>query len=214
MTKLVLAFLAIAFLFPSVGGAAYCEGKKELFADDFSQPDPSWAPGEVGKFADNTYLMTLNKATEAWADWPSAFVFSGSFKVCAKIKLPVDPKSEYGTGIIFWIDPRKNEVDYYDYYVAYISPNGFYWVQRIFGDQAAVVVAAKKSDTVKTDGQLNEMEISVNDNRGTLIINGQEVAKFKGQPPARSHAGIRSNFPLEYSNDVVIKFSDFKVIAN
>src|SRR5262249_37822132 len=141
-------------------------------------------------------------------------IFSGSFRVCVKVKLPTDPKLEHGTGLIFWVDPIKNDIDYYDYYVAYISPNGFYWVQRILGNDAAVVVAAKESDAVRTDGQLNEIEISVNDNRGVFIINGREVAQFKGQPPRRSFAGFRSNLPPEYSGDLVIEFTDFRVVAN
>lgn len=189
---------------------AACEGKATLFSDDFANPSPAWGPGNNDVFRDGKYTMTVEPNATV-ADWPDAPLFSGNYSVCVKIKLPQDPKGEAGSGVIFWIDPLKNKQGGRNLYMAMISPDGFYWVAKQVDGARANVVEPAQSDAVKTGpGAVNEIVITLRDDRGTLVINGKNMGDFSGQPSGQSHAGILAGAPLEKRYQV--EFSDFRVV--
>jgi hypothetical protein len=203
--------LAAMEVFTSFGSArAACEGSSVQFADDFSHPDSSWGPFNNEVFRDKKYIMTVEpNGTEA--DWPSAALFSGTYTVCVHIKLPSDPKSAAGSGVLFWIEPEKNKREGHNYYMAMMSPDGFYWISRQIDGVLSTVFEPVQSDLVKTElNAVNEIAVELRDNRGVLIINNKKAGEFVGQPPSQSHAGILSGAPLDKKHQ--IEFSNFRVV--
>ena len=189
---------------------AACEGKATLFSDDFANPSPAWGPGNNDVFRGGKYTMSVEPNSTV-ADWPDAPLFSGSYSVCVKLKLPQDPKGEAGSGIIFWIDPLKNKQGGRNLYMAMISPDGFYWVAKQVDGARANVVEPAQSDAVKTGPDaVNEIVVTLRDDHGTLVINDKNMGDFSGQPSAQSHAGILAGAPLEKKYQV--EFSDFRVV--
>ena len=205
---LVLAALEVS---ASLGSArAACEGNSVQFSDDFGRPDPSWGPVSNDVFRDRKYVMTI-EPNGIVADWPSGARFSGTFTVCVSIKLPSDPNGAAGSGVLFWIDPEKNDRGGRNYYMAMMSPDGFYWISRTFNGERSNVMEPVQSDLVKTGrNAVNEIAVALRDNHGVLIINGKEAGGFTGQPPGQSHAGILAGAPLDKKYQV--EFSHFRVV--
>ena len=190
---------------------AACEGKATIFADDFIHPSPSWGPGSKEVFRGGKYVMTVEPNATV-ADWPDAPLFSGSYSVCVKIKLPQDPKGEAGSGVIFWVDPLKNKQGGRNLYMAMISPDGFYWVTKQADGTKSNVVEPAQSDVVKIGpGAVNEIVVTLRDDRATFVINDKAVGDFAGGPSqGQFHAGILAGAPLEKKYQV--EFSDFRVV--
>ena len=180
------------------------------FSDDFSHPMHSWGPFSNEVFRDRKYIMTVEpNGTEA--DWPSAARFSGSYTVCVKLKLPLDPNGAAGSGMLFWIEPENNKKGGHNYYMAMMSPDGFYWISRQFDGELSTVIEPVQSDLVKTGpNAVNEIAVALHDNRGVLIINNENAGEFAGQPPNQSHAGILAGAPLDKKYQV--EFSNFRVV--
>lgn len=204
----ILASLAI---FIPLGSAhAACLGSAVQFSDDFSHPSVLWELGSSQVFRDGKYIMTLEPNGMA-SDWPMAPMFSGDYSVCANLKLPFDPNGAAGSGLIFWIDPVNNKKGGHNFYMAMISPDGFYWVSKQVDGEKSNVIEPVKSDFVKNGSDaVNEIVVTLRGSRGTLTINDKNAGEFAGQPPQRSHAGIFAGAPLEKKYQV--EFLDFRVL--
>jgi hypothetical protein len=189
---------------------AACEGAGVQFAEDFSRPNPSWSPLSNEVFHDGKYVMTV-EPNGIVSDWPSAVRFSGSYTVCVRLALPVDPNGAAGSGVLFWIDPDKNSQGGHNYYMAMVSPDGFFWVSRAFNGERSNVVEPAQSDLLKSGPNVaNEIAVTLRDNHGVLIINGKEAGEFTGQAPSQSYAGILAGAPLDKRYRV--EFSNFRVV--
>jgi hypothetical protein len=189
---------------------AACDGGSMQFSDDFSHPHPSWSPFGAEAFGNNKYIMVV-EPNAVMSDWPSAVRFSESYRVCVKIMLPTDPNGAAGSGLLFWIDPQKNGLGGRNYYMAMLSPDGFYWISRTFNGVRSDIIDPVQSDVVKTGPNVvNEIEVILRDNRGALMINGRQVGSFSGEPPSQSHAGILAGAPVD--KRYRIEFSDFRVV--
>ena len=210
--------VAVSIAIAAVGGVASidaaraaCESGNIKFSDDFSRPNASWGPFSKDVFRDRKYIMTV-KPNGTEADWPSVAQFSGSYTVCANIRLPFDPKGAAGSGVLFWIDPAKNNREGHNYYMAMMSPDGFYWVARQVDGTLSNVMEPVQGNLVKIgQNAVNEIAVSLNDNRGVLLINDKKAGEFTGEPPSRSFAGILAGAPLEKSYQV--EFSHFQVVG-
>ena len=190
---------------------AACESGNIKFSDDFSPPNPSWGPISNEVFRDRKYIMKV-KPNGTEADWPSAVQFIGSYTVCANVRLPLDPTGAAGSGVLFWIDTAKNSREGHNYYMAMMSPDGFYWIARQVDGRLSNVMEPVQGDLVKTGpNAVNEIAVSLNDNRGVLLINNKKAGEFTGEPPSHSHAGILAGAPLEKSYQV--EFSRFRVVG-
>ena len=124
-----IGFVAMGVFASFDSARAACEGSSVQFSEDFSHPDPSWGPFSKEVFRDRKYIMTA-EPNRTVADWPSAALFSGSYTICVNVKLPLDPNSAAGSGLLFWIVPEKNKREGHNYYMAMMSPDGFYWISR------------------------------------------------------------------------------------
>ena len=203
-------FVAMAAFASFDSARAACEGSSVQFSDDFSHPHSSWGPFSKEVFRDRKYIMTI-EPNGTVADWPSAARFSGSYTVCVNVKLPLDPNSAAGSGMLFWIEPEKNKRGGHNYYMAMVSPDGFYWISRQVDGALSTVMEPIQSDLVKTGpNAVNEIAVALNGNRGVLIINNRKAGEFTGQPPSQSYAGILAGAPLEKKYQV--EFSDFRVV--
>jgi len=210
--RLVICAIVTIITVSAVGkpAIAACEGNDVLFSDDFSKPDVSWNPPDVTVFRDKRYVVTV-QPNGTVTDWPSAFVFVGNYSVCVRLKLPSDPTGAAGSGIAFWVDPERNQNGSHNYYMAVASPDGYYWVSRVFRGTRSYVVDAIQGDLIKTGpNDTNEISVTLQGNEGVFIINGKEVGKFKGQPPKESYAGINAGAPLD--KKYIIEFSDFRAV--
>jgi hypothetical protein len=52
--------------------------------------------------------------------------------------------------------------------------------------------------------------VTIQGNAAVFAVNGTEVGRFSGQPPAQSHAGITAGAPLD--KKYVIEFLNFRVL--
>lgn len=189
---------------------AACDGKEVLFVDDFSKPDLSWSPRDFTAFGSKKYVVAI-EPNGTIRDWPSAHLFSENYSVCVQVKLPSDPAGAAGSGIAFWINPTKNQTGAMDYYMAVISPDGYYWVSRVTNGTRSPVLDDVREPLVKTGpNDINELSVTLRGSSGTFAINGKEVGKFTGQPPKQSHAGITAGAPLD--KKYVVEFSNFRVL--
>lgn len=204
----VLALLAI--LTPFYAAYAACEGKSVQFSDDFTHPNTSWAPPNNEVFRDGKYVMTV-EPNAMIADWPGTPLFSGTYSICVKVKLPVDPNSAAGSGVLFWIDPAKNKQGGRNLYMAMISPDGFYWVSKQIDGEKSNIIEPVQSDLVRTGpNAVNQIVVTLRNDGGTLLINDKSVGDFTGRPPSQSHAGILAGAPAEKKYQV--EFSDFRIV--
>jgi hypothetical protein len=205
------SFLASLAILTSFGSAqAACQGSVVQFSDDFSHPSTLWDPPSDQVFRAGKYIMALEPNGMA-SDWPIAPLFSGDYSVCAKLKLPFDPTGAAGSGVIFWIDPLNNKKGGHNFYMAMISPDGFYWVSKQLDGEKSNVIEPVKGDFVKSGPDaVNEIVVALRGGQGTLIINDKKAGEFSGQPPLQAHAGIFAGAPLEKKYQV--EFSDFRVV--
>lgn len=205
-------FAVAASLAVSVNDAAWaaCDGKDVMFSEDFSKPDASWTPAKGNVVRNNRYVVSVEPNVSA-TDWPAAFVFSGNYSVCAELKLPIDPDGAAGSGIAFWVDPEKNQNGSHNYYMAVASPDGYYWVSRVFNGVRSTVVDAADGDLVKNGpNDTNQISVRLQGNEGIFVVNGKEVGQFTGQPPKESYAGLTAGAPLD--KKYVIEFLRFRVV--
>ena len=210
--RLIISTIMTIIAASAIGKPAItaCGGNDVLFADNFSKPDASWRPTDGAAFRDNRYIVTV-QPNGTITDWPSAFIFSGNYSVCARLKLPNDPTGAAGSGIVFWVDPERNKNGSHNYYMAVASPDGYYWISRVFRGTRSYVVDAVQGDLIKTGANdTNEISVILKGNEGVFVINGKEVGIFKGQPPRESYAGITAGAPLE--KKYALEFSDFRVV--
>lgn len=207
----LFVLLAAASAFGAGGAAsAGCDGKTVLFADDFNPPSKSWGPAGSTVFRGGKYVATVDPNGSV-ADWPGDVTFSGPHSICAQVKLPNDPQSAAGSGILFWISSEKNQLGQRDRYMAMVSPDGYYWVARSAKGERSEIVESVQSSIVRTGPDaVNEISVDLTETGGVLSINGREVGRFSGQAPKQSFAGITAGAPLDKKH--VVEFSRFRVV--
>jgi hypothetical protein len=208
--------LLACILYPLSAWAA-CEGKQELFTEDFSEPDPTWAPSKgdwyKADIQDKKYIISI-KPNNLWQDFPSAFVYSGDYKVCVTMTMPDEPTLNNGSGLAFWINPKKDADGHFELYRATLAPEGDFWISRDVAGQNTIVVPFKTDDSLKASkGRKYELEVSVTGNTGVFSVDGKQLVKFKGQPPPNSYAGVFASSPETYNKgDWTVEFQNFRVM--
>ena len=113
--------------------------------------------------------------------------------MCVKVKLPTDPNGPAGSGVIFWVDPVKNKQGGRNLFMAMISPDGFYWVSKQIDGTKSNVIEPVQSDLVRTGpNAVNEIVVTLRDDRGTLVINDKSAGDFSrpaSESVARGNSG-------------------------
>ena len=155
--------------------AAEGRAQSVLFSDDFQKADPAWGTTPFVIIGGGKMTLTAEPSKGQ-----NELNQSGIFQNCTitatfKITAGDDQSS---IGIAFWAK------DYNDFYTLECFSNGQFAVYRKAAERWLTPVAARDSADIKKGvGQSNELQVVIKDNEATLLINGKEQVRFKGQPP-------------------------------
>ena len=163
-----------------------CPGQVVL-EDDFKRMDPGW-----GK-PDRTVFVTPNHAFGIAApanringriDLASRYVDAD---VCVESFLSATSDPGDVGGLAFWADDASS------YYVLLITGDGRFGVRRSVQGASAMAIPFTRTSALKTGKNVaNALEVSLRGDRASIIINGQQVGSFSGQPPAKgSYIGLQ-----------------------
>jgi hypothetical protein len=165
--------------------SAKCDENASLaFFDDFKSVDsldPGWGSLTPAFTLKEGALNVTPERDHAAALIYFPLVFS-SATVCLETRSPPqidNPGNAGAAGIIFWA------LDYDNYYIAGLSPDGTYAVWRKIGGDAVPVVSKTKAGMINQGPDaVNRMKIAIQPNNATLSINGSVAVVFRGQPSA------------------------------
>jgi hypothetical protein len=175
--------LGMALMLGVSGAALACQGKSSgpRLDDSFKTPDPGWGPpDQAAAFTADGLVLRPPVNGSAWR-WNQNYTME-SGDLCIAVINPVKPgPGDYGdVGIWFWALNAQN------FYTATVSLDGSVAVDRLINGVWHVVVPPTATTVLRTrPGAVNEIEIVVNGNSGSFLVNGFRVADFTGQAPPR-----------------------------
>jgi hypothetical protein len=164
----------------TAGPAPKCKTETNVaFQDNFTSPALGWDDASASRyFADGQMVIQLK--TTGFVSWLYRPLRFKNATVCAQVKAPLQAGKIGGLssgGVVFWA------TDYSNYYLAQIYLDGSYHIYRRLSGEWIQVVGRTKSDKIRPGlGEVNELQVTVKDNTGTLYINGQSMVEFRGQP--------------------------------
>jgi hypothetical protein len=195
----------------AVPTAAGCADGKTLFQDRFTSHDQAWGPKDKRLTISGGVAAFSPEPGTGMFRWNRAYAFD-DVDVCASVRLAKntpDPTASYA-GLLFWVKDNKN------YYQAVIAPNGYFTVARVVDGkvEAKRPVQWTQLDAVKKGAkEKNTMRVTAKGDQVAIVINGKEVATFKGEPPkAPSHIGMFAASGPNKPGDTW-SISDLKVTA-
>jgi hypothetical protein len=111
-------------------------------------------------------------------------------------------------GLAFW------GVDYNNYYAAQIFLNGTFSINRLVGGTWAAIVPRATSEAIKKGtGAVNDLQVVLNNDRGSFYINGSQVGEFRDQVPQVGGAmGLFAVSEIEQVNDW--RFLNITIVQN
>jgi len=169
------------------------------FQDTFAKPDPAWQLNtKYADYADGQLAIKLDENTN-FVQLYRSLVFKNA-TVCLTMKSPpaiADLEDVASGGLAFW------SIDYRNYYLAKIYPNGSFTIFRKLNDEWIPVVNRTPSEAIKKGvGAVNEIQVVLNGNNGLLYINGTQVSEFRGNPPPTGGAvGVYAQTEAHRQND-------------
>jgi hypothetical protein len=166
--------LALSFLATTGPALAECDPDEVIFEDDFEFQDVSWGqPSENVYVKDGALLIK-----EGWGQ-VNFQTRADEADVCVDITIVEAAKiDEAPTSIIFW---WKDWDNYYDF--RYWASGG-YRVDRIRNGRYVPVTDYIESDAIKKGlGQANSFQLRIRPKDTTVIANGTQLTRFKGQAP-------------------------------
>ncbi len=200
---LTCVLVGIGFL---IGASAHaCQGDRVLFEEEFERFDAAWGPPEDWITVAGNKLNIDLKGGGYVTLVNEAFVFDDA-DYCVTIEFSGDGKMTTGSGLVFWAE------DWDHYYMAVITSDGSFTVFRDIGPRYIQPVQWTDTDAIKKGaGQANEIRVKTEGDEAIVFINGQEVARFKGQPPeGPSLVGLRAELANDDADNIV-GFSNLKV---
>jgi len=169
------------------GVAVACQGKTNAALDEnFQKPDPGWGhlSGNVGGNVASVSpqgLVIRPVANRIAVLKNGAYTLDGA-DYCVDVAFPTplpSPANRHtvgGGGVLFWFKDNIN------FYVATIAPDGSVVIARNVNNSWAILYGPTPSAAVKTaPGAVNQIELRVKGNSGTLIVNDLIVTTFHGQ---------------------------------
>ena len=193
----------------TLASAPGCADGKVLFVDNFRAHDPTWGRKDARlKISSGKAVFTPVPGTRTFR-WNRVFVFD-DLDACATISLakPTSDATASYAGLMFWVEDNKN------YYQAVIAPNGYFTIARIVNGREAPSRPVKwtKTDAIKYGAKKkNTLRLILKSEQAGVLINGKEVASFKGEPPSRpSYVGLLAASAPSKRGDTW-SVSDFKI---
>lgn len=165
----------------AAGPAPKCKTETNVaFQDNFASPAMGWDDTSTSRyFADGQMVFQFkDPGLLTWLYRPLRFK---NATVCAQVKAPMQANKLDGVasgGVVFWA------TDYSNYYLAQVYLDGTYQIYRRLSSEWIPVVRRTKSEHIRSGlGEVNELQVTIKDNAGTLYINGKNMVEFRGQPP-------------------------------
>jgi hypothetical protein len=165
-----------AFSFVAITGPAFaeCDPDEVIFEDDFEFHDVSWGqPSENVFVKDGAFVVK-----DGWGQ-VNFQTRADEADVCVDITIVEAEKvDESPTSIIFWWK------DWDNYYDLKIWAMGGYRVDRYRNGRLTSITDYIETDALKQGlGQTNNFQLRLRPKDATVIANGTELIRFKGQPP-------------------------------
>ncbi len=194
-------FAGLMLLAAMIFAGNVCLGANVLYDEKFTSLDPGWdaTPGSK-EFAvkDGTVVMTPETAL---VYLNRSFSLPDDFQASLTLNFVDSKNASAGSGLIFWAK------SYQEYYMALISPDGWFAVMRLMNGRYLQPVTWRVNEAVKKGtGVDNQLQVVTKGNQATLSINGKAVITFTGQP-----AQGKNMVGLWASNNAVA-FSGLKVM--
>ncbi len=172
-----LGLMALLAAAPPARAAGGCPGKI-IFSDNFETLDPAW--GTPSAVASTSLEMLMLR--------PGAGMLIGRFNLahrvkdfalCARAGLASAARISDPGGIAFWATSAA------DYWLFAIDVQGGFAVYHTVGGHAGAVVKWQATKALKPGvGVWNALKVTAIGDQVTMAINGQEVARVTGTPPA------------------------------
>ncbi|MBV9999389.1 MAG: extracellular solute-binding protein [Verrucomicrobia bacterium] len=203
-THVFRVWMLVALLL-SLGAWVAARAGEVLYADDFTNLDPTWGtPGDIirvqdGKLvlkpAPNTSQNILNQSQ----------VFED-----AEITLDVtitDGATEVPGGLIFWAK------DYSNFYCLCVNANGRFKISRYVTDRWLNPINWTETNALnKGLGQVNRLRLVTTSHQAIIYINDTSILTFNGQPP-RGGGCIGISGTSAEGSPTVWQFANLRVIA-
>lgn len=176
-----LLVLLAGFLIVGADKAVACGNGKLILEDKFETLDPAWGFDPESTIRSNgpeglTYKLGPNDSVNLL----NQSGIYDNYEVCAVFSSTVPENSNAYVSVNFWAG------DYDNLYGSDVFPaQGTFDVYRIQKKKFLTPVSATTNAAIaKGKNATNEIRVTVNGNKGTLVINGKKVIDFTGQPPA------------------------------
>jgi hypothetical protein len=152
---------------------AQCSADNAIFQDDFEFLDGTWGDAD-----DNFYVEDGALVIKQWAGHVNFSTKNDAADVCVDLTIAEAPDPDSSPiGLIFWWQ------DWDNYYYIYQWADGSGVVRRVVKGKESDLFPINSLAIKKGVGKTNAYELKLRPKDATLIINGTEIKRFKGQPP-------------------------------
>jgi hypothetical protein len=171
--------------------ASTCTGNV-VYSDAFQSFDSSaWGPIDNLAMTVDTVMgsgLILTAKPNSVNVRQNSRTLDQNVNICVGVSLTAGSDPLSVGGLVFWTADPNN------YYGLIISSAGSFSVSEQSGAQSSTPVPWTKSSALRTGTNvINELEVSLAGKQVTIIINGQQVASFTGEPPpGGNHIGLVS----------------------
>lgn len=179
---------ALAFLIAAPPAFA-CTGQSVHLEGDFVLGDPGWGPQDERFNVQGAKAVFSPEPGTQTARWDTGLTLT-DLDACVTLTMPNDPVDTSRTyaGLLFWLTDKDN------FYEAVIAPNGLFTVARKINGRIvqAAPVPWTRTDALKLEpGSKNVLRVTLEGQMVSVRLNDKEVARFRGQAPAKpSHIGL------------------------
>jgi hypothetical protein len=170
---------AVAVCLALVAASADAQDQEVQFEDDFSVLDAGFGDATEDMRVEDGALVKSLGENMWWRAFYNSMVFE-DIDLTIKVQMPdLTAEQGGGIGVMFW----GTSAD--DMYLLELSDAGTVSVRRFTPQRILFPVFWRTSDAVNADPDAwNELRVVTRGRYATVYVNGQEVAKFKGRPPA------------------------------
>jgi len=162
-------------LFLGAGTArADCDSDTAIYDDDFEFLDTSWGAAndqinvEDGALVIHGSYGLVNMSTS-----------NQTANVCVDMTISEAPVPDSSPiGLVWWWENWDNY-----YYMFYWAGADSLEIRRVVNGKSQNVAAVETLALKKEVGQTNHVELQLKPKDATILINGTQVARFKGKPP-------------------------------
>lgn len=201
--RIFRVWMLVALLCSGVWAAA--RAGEVLYADDFTNLDPTWGtPGDIIRVQDGKLILKPAPNTSQNILNQSQVFEDAEIAVDVTI---TDGATEVPGGLIFWAK------DYSNFYCLCINANGRFKISRYVTDRWLNPINWTENNALnKGLGQVNKLRVVTTSRQAMVYINDTPVLTFNGQPP-RGGGCIGISGTSAEGSPTVWQFANLRVIA-